>query len=1228
MERICTEMDRNGIIYTKNLIDYTHWGDSASGSGSPSSGASPSGAGPSRTQHISKKQKLSPRAKMPNVQTIPPSTPLVVSKDSNQRSTPVTAMTFQLKIVPTRRRQGPLSYQQIRKSFLELGVVNPVIKCLSGASRSGHSPSNAAIAQRKLFARGKNSRRPSRQQRPSAPSALSSTTSVLPSGTPVLPPPTSETPIDGNPSPSTATASGASSSECEISTIKIDNIPVEPRTGMPNPAWIEQIRRDVAAAGIDIEPEILIGPAGLPTLAESIKYAIPYDPEHVGIDHLRAGRTGAVSSAAAPSQAGPSQAGPSQAGPSGAGIDSDPVNSYADSEESGGWDLDNSGAASKGTNHSGAGPSGARGSKSGSSPRKISRRGKSSRRPAREAAKALKKIRALATLTPPSAPLATPINRNTSPGVTSSPDVTVGVRESIDTKSSLTSADTRARLMGSPGRKTRKSAIHDSKHASPEAGGLAVADSSGAGPSNAGASHHGDSDAVSLYPSSESTGWNSDSSSASSWSVISSGSDKLRVTDAGSGFLAVSSPGSPGKSKSGSSPRRLSRRGKQSRRPSRVAAKAAQRSQASAAASLPVQPSTSTALATGESGNSGILRSTEGSRAIINVQFDNVHLDPVTGMPPRDYVEMMKKEGAERGWDLENISIGHKQIPLYKDADHFKKSALYLDSAGAGPSGAGSSSAGSSAAGSWSPGGSSASDTSETPSSRLSPRGKKSRRPSRIAAKDANKNRSSATPSATALSTNQPLVSALPPDQPATIPALGTIGSFGPIVLDSSGPDTLRVQFNDLKLDPVSGLPSPEFMEYMQKFTATTGCDLRNLLTAEKTPLFKNEEHCQAALFSPHNSGARISSSGAGPSNPGSSAAGLSSPSSPRTSRPSFPPRKLSPRGKQSRRPSRAEKAAETNQASAPSSEPSATSAQAGSSHLGPIDLAGNQFDSVSVRFRGVQFDAEGNPSPEFLESVRKLSEQTGWSMVAIKVGKDKKPLFKNKWHYQQLMSRPYPSSGGSSGAGPSNPGSSTAPLSIPHSSNSTPPNSPRRILPRGKKSRRPTRQDRPARQDRPKATSALPVATPAPTPTPLSTDTTPWTMSLGIEKNPKTGRPDEAAMAHIQKVIAEAGEGRLKVFGEDGADPFNVDTPALAPASLNHSPWPLAANADSLGAGSSGAGPSGASGGASASRSTSGSLRLANPAGGSPPGGRPLGRIASKQRLSGASSSKSPATQ
>jgi len=1083
MGKICRELDGAGVRYQKNLIHSPHSSHSASGSGTTGSGngssgddgqrLADSGAGastvdgsssPDTSVPHSKKQKLSPRARIPNVQSDRPTAPLAVSTASNRHSSPATAMTFQLKIDPTRGKLGPISVQQIRKVLLEAGAVNPLIKCVSSGARSGSDPSKAAFNQRKLVARGKKSRRPSRQQGRLVPAVLPSTTSLLPSGTSVLPPPALETPIVGNQSPSTATPIGAPSSECLKWNIRIDNVPLDPVTGMPTPAFIESFRKDIAKLGFDVEPKFQVGPAGLPP-HELQQHSIPYDPQHVGTEHLSAG-VGAGPSGAGPSGAGPSGAGPSGAGPSGAvlfdaghsgaGINLDALSSNIDSAESSGSNSDSSGASRKGGSYSGAGPSDAGGSKSASSQRKLSRRGKASRRPARQLAKALKKSRASATSAPPSATL---IDGNSNPTVTSSPDLREEVREAMETRLSLSSDDTTARLMGRPGRKSANSALHDSKHAG--ASGPSGASSSGAGPSNAGPSGNGaDSDAVSRYSSAESVNWESDSSTASSWSVVSSPSDKLRVTDAGSGFMSVGSPSGAGRSKSGSSSRRLSRRGKQSRRPSRVAAKAAQKSQASATASLPVQPSPTSAFTAVENLNTGILRSDSGDRETIRIRFDNVRMDPVTGQPPKDFVEKMRKEAAKRGWDLENLSVGQNgEQPLYKDANHFKQSHWNQDSAGAGPSGAGSSSTGSS-----SPGDSSGSDTSEPSSSRrtLSPRGKQSRRPSRIEGVAAQQSRPSA--------------------------------------------------------------------------------------------------------------------------------------------------------------------------AASPLNLASTTSPRVGPGHSGPIKVVKNDGKTVSFKFNDVKFDKDGNLDPEFLENIRKLSEQTGWSLGDIRVGEEKKPLYRNKWDYQRLMAKPYPPSGssgaGSSEAGPSGPGSShhgssAAGPSNPHSSNSSPPRSPRNLIPRGKKSRRPTRVDRPARKDRPATTSALPVGTPVPTPTPPSTaitDNTPWTMMLEIEKNPKTGQPEPGAMEHIRKVLGETG-GSLQLYGEDGA-PYALPLDSSHPQ-LDRERWPLAANAGRSGAGllSAGALSAGASGssggGASGSGSgSSGSLRLANPGVGSPPGSRGLSRSSSKPRV------------
>lgn len=1247
MGKICRELDGAGVRYQKNLIHSPHSSHSASGSGTTSSGngssgddgqrLADSGAGastvdgsssPDTSVPHSKKQKLSPRARIPNVQSDRPTAPLAVSTASNRHSSPATAMTFQLTIDPTRAKLGPVSVQQIRKVLLEAGAVNPLIKCVSSGARSGSDPSKAAFNQRKLVARGKKSRRPSRQQGRLVPAVLPSTTSLLPSGTSVLPPPALETPIVGNQSPSTATPISAPSSECLKWNIRIDNVPLDPVTGMPTPAFIESFRKDIAKLGFDVEPKFQVGPAGLPP-HELQQHSIPYDPQHVGTEHLSAG-VGAGPSGAGPSGAGPSGAGPSGAGPSGAvlfdaghsgaGINLDALSSNIDSAESSGSNSDSSGASRKGGSYSGAGPSDAGGSKSASSQRKLSRRGKASRRPARQLAKALKKSRASATSAPPSATL---IDGNSNPTVTSSPDLREEVREAMETRLSLSSDDTTARLMGRPGRKSAKSALHDSKHAG--ASGPSGASSSGAGPSNAGPSGNGaDSDAVSRYSSAESVNWESDSSTASSWSVVSSPSDKLRVTDAGSGFMSVGSPSGAGRSKSGSSSRRLSRRGKQSRRPSRVAAKAAQKSQASATASLPVQPSPTSAFTAVENLNTGILRSDSGDHETIRIRFDNVRMDPVTGQPPKDFVEKMRKEAAKRGWDLENLSVGQNgEQPLYKDANHFKQSHWNQDSAGAGPSGAGSSSTGSS-----SPGDSSGSDTSEPSSSRrtLSPRGKQSRRPSRIAAKAAHKDESSALPptqpSATTLPLDQPLVTALPQNRPPTAAALAPIaGVSGPIFLDSSNRETLRVRFDNIQLDPVSGLPSPEFVEYMRKLTAETGCNLKNLRVGNGSPLFKGKEQCQAALFG-------SDKSHAGPSSADSSGAGPSKPSSPR--------RKLSPRGKKSRRPSRIEGVAaqqsRPSAAASPLNLASTTSPRVGPGHSGPIKVVKNDGKTVSFKFNDVKFDKDGNLDPEFLENIRKLSEQTGWSLGDIRVGEEKKPLYRNKWDYQRLMAKPYPPSGssgaGSSEAGPSGPGSShhgssAAGPSNPHSSNSSPPRSPRNLIPRGKKSRRPTRVDRPARKDRPATTSALPVGTPVPTPTPPSTaitDNTPWTMMLEIEKNPKTGQPEPGAMEHIRKVLGETG-GSLQLYGEDGA-PYALPLDSSHPQ-LDRERWPLAANAGRSGAGllSAGALSAGASGssggGASGSGSgSSGLLRLANPGVGSPPGSRGLSRSSSKPRV------------
>jgi len=1083
MGKICRELDGAGVRYQKNLIHSPHSSHSASGSGTTGSGngssgddgqrLADSGAGastvdgsssPDTSVPHSKKQKLSPRARIPNVQSDRPTAPLAVSTASNRHSSPATAMTFQLKIDPTRGKLGPISVQQIRKVLLEAGAVNPLIKCVSSGARSGSDPSKAAFNQRKLVARGKKSRRPSRQQGRLVPAVLPSTTSLLPSGTSVLPPPALETPIVGNQSPSTATPIGAPSSECLKWNIRIDNVPLDPVTGMPTPAFIESFRKDIAKLGFDVEPKFQVGPAGLPP-HELQQHSIPYDPQHVGTEHLSAG-VGAGPSGAGPSGAGPSGAGPSGAGPSGAvlfdaghsgaGINLDALSSNIDSAESSGSNSDSSGASRKGGSYSGAGPSDAGGSKSASSQRKLSRRGKASRRPARQLAKALKKSRASATSAPPSATL---IDGNSNPTVTSSPDLREEVREAMETRLSLSSDDTTARLMGRPGRKSAKSALHDSKHAG--ASGPSGASSSGAGPSNAGPSGNGaDSDAVSRYSSAESVNWESDSSTASSWSVVSSPSDKLRVTDAGSGFMSVGSPSGAGRSKSGSSSRRLSRRGKQSRRPSRVAAKAAQKSQASATASLPVQPSPTSAFTAVENLNTGILRSDSGDRETIRIRFDNVRMDPVTGQPPKDFFEKMRKEAAKRGWDLENLSVGQNgEQPLYKDANHFKQSHWNQDSAGAGPSGAGSSSTGSS-----SPGDSSGSDTSEpsSPRRKLSPRGKKSRRPSRIEGVAAQQSRPSA--------------------------------------------------------------------------------------------------------------------------------------------------------------------------AASPLNLASTTSPRVGPGHSGPIKVVKNDGKTVSFKFNDVKFDKDGNLDPEFLENIRKLSEQTGWSLGDIRVGEEKKPLYRNKWDYQRLMAKPYPPSGssgaGSSEAGPSGPGSShhgssAAGPSNPHSSNSSPPRSPRNLIPRGKKSRRPTRVDRPARKDRPATTSALPVGTPVPTPTPPSTaitDNTPWTMMLEIEKNPKTGQPEPGAMEHIRKVLGETG-GSLQLYGEDGA-PYALPLDSSHPQ-LDRERWPLAANAGRSGAGllSAGALSAGASGssggGASGSGSgSSGLLRLANPGVGSPPGSRGLSRSSSKPRV------------
>jgi hypothetical protein len=1000
MERIIRELDAAGIHYVMALEDPPHMGDSApSGSSTTSSGpgssiglsaaGSPSGlpaggelSNPGRSEPHSNHGNLSPRAQIPGVQTVRPSGPLGFPQNSNQGSIPFTAMSFQVKVDSRTGRPVPVAGKHIRKILIETGAVNPIVECISGAGRSGKSPLRPGSSQRRLFARGKKSRRPGRQKEASGAGSRQTRASA----TPALPLATS---INANPGSGNA---AASSSGCTTFTVRMNRVGVDPATGMPSEQFVERLRRGLEMAGLDMSPP---GPSGE--------------------DSFDVGSSGAISSGASPSGRGSSSAGTSGRGYSGPG---------------------SHGAGPSGRGSSGRGSSGRDSFGAGSSRRGSSGAGPSSAGPSD----------------------ASP------PGAGTSGRVSSG-----------------AELSGQ---------------------GSSGAGPSGAGPSGARAnSGHATpyADAASSHSEEFESGvWDSDTSSASSWSVVSS-EPIPSIGGSSSGGSDVAGLRGAGKSKPDSNPRKLSRRGKESRRPSRIAAKASQQSPASASASLPIETPATSALSDAEIASLFSLDLNE--REHTSVRYENVHIDPVTGQPDAASVERIKKEGAKRGWDLENLRIGHDERPLYKNPEYLQTSHSNSGSSAAGPSGADSSSAGASAAGP-SPRGSSPhpsstaepSDTGDSGgagTSKLSRRGKQSRRPSRVAAKAARKNE----PSTTASLSNQA----------SATPAGSAAATANPSAGGLRDGEVVKLTFDGVDIDPETGQPSAAFKGYARKLAADHGSDIGYLKVGDRT-VFKSVKDARLSDWNTGSSKAgpsgagssRASSSGAGSSGAGPSGAGSSRvrPSKVSISRPGF--------------------------------------FGAGSSGAGPSGAGTFGAGVFGAGYSGAGTSGAG-------------TSETGTSGAGA-------------------------SRASSSAADPANPdgssGAGTSKASSP----------PRKLAPRGKQTRRPTRQGRPSRKELATATSATSAA-----PTAAAADSTPLQMQLEIQADPATGLPDPNAMAHIQSVLDEVG-GSVRLIG-------HYDAAAELEYGTAHS-----------GATSAGAGPSGLGGGPSsasyAHSSNSGSLRLAHPPG------------------------------
>lgn len=1022
MERIIRELDAAGIHYVSVLDDPPHLGDSASGGSSttssgPGSSIGRSAAGsvsglpaggelsnPGRSEPHSNQGNLSPRAQIPDVQTVRPSGRLGFPHNSNQNSNPVMAMSFQVKVGSRTGRPVPVAGEHIRKILIEMGAVNPVVECISGAGRSGKSPLRPGSSQRRLFARGKKTRRPGRQKEASGADSRrmrASATSALPVATSI-----NASPGSGN--------GAASSSGCTTFTVRMNRVGVDPVTGMPSEQFVEWLRRGLEMAGLNMSPAGPSG-AGLSVAGSS------------GEDSFDVGSSGAMSSGASPSGRGSSSAGTSARG-------------Y--------W-----GRGSHGTGPSGRGSSGRGSSGRGSSGRGSPGAGTSSAGPSDAGP----------------------------PGVSTSGRVSSGAE-----LSGQGSSGARPSGAGPSGART------NSGHATPY------------------------SDAASSQSEEFESGvWDSDTSSASSWSVVSSGSIPT-IGGTSSGGSDVAGLRGAGKSKPGSNPRKLSRRGKQSRRPSRIAAKASQQNPTSASASLPIQtPATSTHS---DAEIASLFSADLNEREHMSVRYENIHIDPVTGQPDAASVEHIKKEWAKRGWDLENVRIGHDERSVYKNPEYLKTSHSNSGSSAGGPSGADSSSIGASTAGP-SPRGSSTAGPSDTGgsgsagTSKLARRGKQSRRPSRVAAKAARK--------------NEPSTTASLPNQSSATPAVSAAATAPPSTGGLRDGEVVKLTFDGVDIDPETGQPSAAFKEYARKLAADHGSDIGYLRVGDRT-VFKSVKDARLSDWNTGSSKAGpsgVGSSGAGPSGAGSSRVRLSKFS---ISGPGF--------------------------------------FGAGSSGAGPSGAGTFGAGVFGAGNSGAGTSGAG-------------TSETGTSGTGA-------------------------SRAGSSAADPANPdgssGAGTSKASSP----------PRKLAPRGKKTRRPTRQDRPSRKELATATSATSAA-----PTAAAAAPRPLQMQLEINADPATGLPDPNAMAHIQSVLDEVG-GSLRLVGHyDAAAELEYGT---APS----------------GASSAGAGPSALEGGPSsaspARSSNSGSLRLAQPPGirgASRPAGPRLTRPGRASRVATANAPPTPRT-